>query len=82
MRIPVVDDEPHLRRRLKAALQKAGHAVDVAERMLERGRRADPAVEGQGIGLAMVHETVLLYGGALTIDKSRLGGAAITIRIP
>jgi len=54
----------------------------IAERMIERGRRADPTVEGHGVGLAMVHEIVLLYGGTLNVGTSRLGGAAISICIP
>ena len=59
-----------------------GIPASIAERMLERGRRADPTVEGHGVGLTMVHEIVLLYGGTLNVSTSRLGGAAISIHIP
>jgi two-component system, OmpR family, sensor histidine kinase PhoQ len=54
----------------------------IADSMLERGRRADSSVDGYGIGLAMVHEIVLLYGGTLEIGTSRSDGAAINIHIP
>ena len=32
-------------------------------RVLQRGGRADEATPGYGLGLAMVHDTVALYGG-------------------
>src|SRR5207237_732632 len=49
---------------------------------LERGVRADQNVPGHGLGLAMVHDTVDLYGGQLAIDASPLGGARISLRLP
>ena len=55
----------------------------VRERVIERGQRADPHVEGHGLGLAMVQEIVMLYGGRLQIDLGRqLHGAAITLTFP
>ena len=51
-------------------------------RVLRRGERADEKVAGHGLGLAMVQDTVDLYGGTLTIEASPLGGARITLRIP
>jgi two-component system sensor histidine kinase PhoQ len=51
-------------------------------RVLQRGVRADEKVPGHGLGLAMVHDTVDLYGGRVTIDASRLGGARFTLRLP
>ncbi|HID49979.1 MAG TPA: GHKL domain-containing protein, partial [Chromatiales bacterium] len=59
-----------------------GIAAEVRQRVLERGQRADPATAGHGIGLAMVQEIVLLYGGRLRIEDSDLGGAAIRITLP
>ena len=59
-----------------------GIAAKVRQRVLERGQRADPATAGDGLGLTMVQEIVLLYGGKLTIDDSDLGGAAIRIHLP
>jgi two-component system sensor histidine kinase PhoQ len=44
--------------------------------------RADETVPGHGIGLAMVRDTVDLYGGRFDIDTSVLGGASISISLP
>ena len=41
----------------------------IARSVLERGGRADEATPGHGIGLAMVHDTVALYGGTMRIDS-------------
>jgi len=51
-------------------------------RVLTRGGRADEATPGYGIGLAMVHDTVALYGGTLRIDSSSLGGARFELKLP
>jgi two-component system sensor histidine kinase PhoQ len=51
-------------------------------RVLTRGGRADEATPGHGIGLAMVHDTVALYGGSLHIDSSSLGGARFELKLP
>ena len=59
-----------------------GISADDRARVLERGVRADETVPGHGLGLAMVHDTVDLYGGALSIDSSPLGGARFTLRLP
>jgi len=51
-------------------------------RVLTRGGRADEATPGHGLGLAMVRDTVELYGGSLRIDASALGGARIELKLP
>jgi two-component system sensor histidine kinase PhoQ len=51
-------------------------------RILERGVRTDESVPGHGLGLAMVHDTVDLYGGSLNVDASPLGGARFTLKLP
>jgi two-component system sensor histidine kinase PhoQ len=51
--------------------------------VLARGVRADASMPGHGIGLAVVRDLVVeVYGGQITIGRSDLGGAAVTIRIP
>lgn len=55
-------------------------SVDSA-RLGERGVRADSQTPGHGIGLAMVRETVQLYGGTLELGRGALGGAAVTVRL-
>jgi two-component system sensor histidine kinase PhoQ len=60
-----------------------GPGVDeaLAETLFQRGARADESVPGQGIGLAVVRETVELYRGTLTVGRSTLGGAEIVVSL-
>ncbi|MFV2059080.1 MAG: ATP-binding protein [Gammaproteobacteria bacterium] len=58
-----------------------GISDEIKQRVLQRGQRADPTISGQGIGLAVVHEIVLIYGGEILIKDSKLGGALIEIKI-
>ena len=44
-------------------------------RVLERGGRADEATPGYGLGLAMVHDTVALYGGSHAASTARRSAA-------
>jgi two-component system sensor histidine kinase PhoQ len=53
------------------------------EAVLERGTRADRRVPGQGIGLAVVRDIAVAYGGRVEIDDSeRLGGARVRVLLP
>ena len=58
-----------------------GIGEDLARELGRRGKREDESVPGQGIGLAVVRETVELYRGALTVGRSELGGAEIQIEL-
>lgn len=60
----------------------AGIAEPDRARVLQRGVRIDEQVPGHGLGLAMVHDVVELYGGTLTIGQSDLGGARVCIAVP
>jgi two-component system, OmpR family, sensor histidine kinase PhoQ len=55
-------------------------ATQVA-RLLERGARADEAMPGHGIGLAVVREICEAYGGELLVMRSSLGGARFQLRL-
>lgn len=52
------------------------------QHVLQRGTRLDEQQSGQGIGLAVVNELVLLYGGSIQIDQSKLGGARVAVNLP
>lgn len=51
------------------------------DEVLQRGQRLDEHQPGQGIGLAVAEDIVSAYGGKLTIERSVLGGADVTILI-
>jgi two-component system sensor histidine kinase PhoQ len=53
-----------------------------AKTILQRGVRADEAVPGHGIGLAIVRDIVEAYQGAIEAGRSSLGGAMIRIDFP
>jgi two-component system sensor histidine kinase PhoQ len=61
-----------------------GPGMDTAEaqRLLERGVRADESVPGHGIGLATVRDIAAAYGAEIAIERSGLGGALIRLRFP
>jgi two-component system sensor histidine kinase PhoQ len=79
-----IDESAGARERLCLIVEDDGPGISAENRarVLQRGVRADEKVPGHGLGLAMVHDTVDLYGGRLTIDASPLGGARFTLRLP
>lgn len=79
-----IDPNAEARFRLSLIVEDDGPGISEEDRarVLERGVRTDESVPGQGLGLAMVHDTVDLYGGTLAIDSSPLGGARFTLRLP
>jgi len=79
------DPDRGLPRRLAIVVEDDGPGIpeELRTRVVERGVRADEQVPGHGLGLAMVRETVRLYGGQLFIDASQaLGGARVELRLP
>jgi two-component system sensor histidine kinase PhoQ len=79
-----VDAQASSRNALHLVIDDDGPGIAEADRarVLVRGGRADEATPGHGIGLAMVHDTVALYGGSMRIDASALGGARFELRLP
>ncbi|HLQ13991.1 MAG TPA: ATP-binding protein [Steroidobacteraceae bacterium] len=60
-----------------------GIAPEDRGRVLARGVRADERAPGHGLGLAMVADTVALYGGEVLISESAaLKGARIEVTLP
>jgi two-component system sensor histidine kinase PhoQ len=79
-----IDSQRIARERLRVVVEDDGPGISDADRVrvFERGVRADEHVPGHGLGLAMVRDTVDLYGGSLTLTASTLGGANITMLLP
>lgn len=70
---------------LVVSVEDDGPGVPAAQRtrVLQRGVRADEAVSGQGIGLAVVQDILRAYGGRLDLETSeRLGGARVVMQLP
>ncbi|MGX9463166.1 ATP-binding protein [Shewanella sp. A14] len=69
---------------IRLSVEDDGLGVDeaVKQKIIQRGIRADTQSTGQGIGLAVCHELVSSYGGKMTINTSKLGGAAFVIQLP
>jgi len=70
--------------RLRVTVEDDGPGLPPAERAraLERGRRLDEAVPGSGLGLAIVQDIAALYGGAVELGDSDLGGLKLTLDLP
>jgi two-component system, OmpR family, sensor histidine kinase PhoQ len=80
-----IDPAAGPRERLRLVVEDDGPGISQENRarVLERGVRTDESVPGHGIGLAMVHDTIDLYGGSLQLDTSlALGGARVSLRMP
>jgi two-component system sensor histidine kinase PhoQ len=80
----VVDSTAPEREQLQIVVEDDGAGILDADRtrVFGRGERADEKAPGHGLGLAMVRDTVDLYGGALTLDRAALGGVRIFVRLP
>ena len=79
-----VDADASVRDNMAVTVEDDGPGITAENRarVLERGVRTDETVPGHGLGLAMVRETVELYGGSLAVDTSPLGGARFEVRLP
>ncbi len=79
-----VDPNAAVRDNMTLSVEDDGPGISEENRarILERGVRTDETVPGHGLGLAMVRDTVELYGGALSVETSSLGGARFDLRLP
>ncbi|HVW71086.1 MAG TPA: ATP-binding protein [Steroidobacteraceae bacterium] len=79
-----IDPQAEARARLSLIVEDDGPGISEEDRarVLQRGVRTDESVPGHGLGLAMVRDTVDLYGGTLAIDSSPLGGARFSLTLP
>jgi signal transduction histidine kinase len=59
-----------------------GLAPELRQEALQRGRRLDETRPGTGLGLAIVADLAKLYGGALRLEDSPLGGLRAHLQLP
>ena len=50
--------------------------------VLQRGVRLDEQTPGSGLGLNIVHDIIISYGGVLALATSRSGGLQVQLRLP
>ena len=50
--------------------------------VLQRGVRADQRAGASGLGLAIVSDLAVMYGGSVTLQTSPLGGARARLQLP
>jgi len=60
----------------------AGIAPQLRDRILQRGTRLDSYEEGHGLGMAITQDLLAAYEGSLLLETSRLGGLAVTLKLP
>ncbi len=84
VRAQLRDDQP-ARHMLAICIEDDGPGIAPEDRgrVLARGVRADERAPGHGLGLAMVADTVALYGGEVVIGESAaLKGARVEVSLP
>lgn len=59
-----------------------GLPAAMREAVLQRGVRADETAPGFGLGLAIVRDLAEVYGGAIALGDSPLGGLRATLTLP
>jgi signal transduction histidine kinase len=59
-----------------------GLPLEMRDKVLQRGVRADEQSAGSGLGLAIVRDLAEVYRGAIALDASPLGGLRATLTLP
>ncbi|PCJ95699.1 MAG: histidine kinase [Hyphomicrobiales bacterium] len=60
----------------------AGMTPQECETALKRGERLDESVDGSGLGLNIVVESVALYNGNMKLERSDMGGLKAILTLP
>jgi PAS domain S-box-containing protein len=65
-------------------IQDNGHGMpsEIADRVFEPFFTTKKIGEGSGMGLAVVHGTILAHGGTISVDTAPNRGTTFTVRIP
>ena len=78
-----VSDSENPRTGIKLWVEDNGPGIvgEEREQLLKRGVRGDERVEGHGLGLAIVLEIISAYNGEISISRSELGGACVSVSL-
>lgn len=70
--------------RLILSVDDDGPGIPPGQRLLaiRRGQRLDETRPGSGLGLGIASESAELYGGNLSLDRSKLGGLSARLELP
>ncbi len=60
----------------------SGLPSSMRDQVLQRGVRADETAPGSGLGLAIARDLAELYGGAIVLENSPMGGLRASLRLP
>jgi len=80
VRVSVSKDQPADGVEIRIEDDGPGIAAEQVDTILQRGRRMDESIPGQGIGLSMANEIITVYGGQLVFAASPLGGSLLRVR--
>ncbi len=69
VRVTIEDDGP-------------GIPADRRDQVLQPGVRLDEGPAGDGFGLAIVRDLLVLYGGQMALDESTMGGLRVVLHCP
>ena len=80
----IADFGPRGRATFVVRIDDDGPGLDAAVRdaAVQRGRRLDESRPGSGLGLSIVVDLAQIYGGALNLEDSPLGGLRATLQLP
>jgi signal transduction histidine kinase len=59
-----------------------GIVPEMRDEVLQRGRRADEAAPGSGLGLSIVRDLVEAYRGSISLEDSPTGGLRARLQLP
>jgi signal transduction histidine kinase len=70
--------------RIIIAVDDDGPGIEPSIRatVMQRGVRADEAAQGSGLGLAIVRDLAEIYGGAISLQESPMGGVRAQLILP
>jgi signal transduction histidine kinase len=81
---PLAAGDPQALRLFRVTIDDdgVGLAPELREAAMRRGRRLDETRPGSGLGLSIVADLAALYGGALKLDASPMGGLRAELVLP